>query len=167
MTASTAIAVIWPSISGGAGCFLKAIQTSSNAEESSILKSRRRIIRNRPTFRQLSNAKTSTNSFPKTDFRATSNCYRSTSTETITGCGTLLNPIYHGASVIAMNKLAQKKGYRLVAASDLGINQVFLRNDLAVDEIPAIDPASTLWHPQTIAGFQSFEVIKDWDYLEG
>src|SRR3989338_5984900 len=77
------------------------------------------------------------------------------------------HPIYHGASVIAMNKLAQKKGYRLVAASDLGINQVFLRNDLAVDEIPAIDPASTLWHPQTIAGFQSFEVIKDWDYLEG
>jgi hypothetical protein len=77
------------------------------------------------------------------------------------------HPIYHGASVIAMNKLAQKKGYRLVAASDLGINQIFLRNDLAVDEIPAINPASTLWHPQTIAGFQSFEAIKDWTYLEG
>ena len=77
------------------------------------------------------------------------------------------HPVYHGASVIAMNKLAEKKGYRLVAASDLGINQVFLRNDLAVDEIPAIDPASTLWHPHTIAGFKSFEAIKDWEYLEG
>lgn len=77
------------------------------------------------------------------------------------------HPVYHGASVIAMNKLAEKKGYRLVAASDLGINQIFLRNDLAVDEIPAIDPASTLWHPHTIAGFKSFEPIKNWEYLEG
>lgn len=77
------------------------------------------------------------------------------------------HPIYHGASVIAMNKLAERKGYRLVAASDLGINQVFLRNDLAVEELKAIDPAQTLWHPQTQAGFRSFEPIKDWDYLEG
>lgn len=77
------------------------------------------------------------------------------------------HPVYHGASVIAMNKLAEKKGYRLVAASDLGINQIFLRNDLATDEIPTIDPASTLWHPHTIAGFKSFEAIKDWEYLEG
>lgn len=77
------------------------------------------------------------------------------------------HPVYHGASVIAMNKLAEKKGYRLVAASDLGINQIFLRNDLATDEIPTIDPASTLWHPHTIRGFKSFEAIKDWEYLEG
>lgn len=77
------------------------------------------------------------------------------------------HPVYHGASVIAMNKLAEKKGYRLVAASDLGINQIFLRNDLALEEIPAIDPASTLWHPHTIAGFKSFEAIKDWEYLKG
>lgn len=76
------------------------------------------------------------------------------------------HPIYHGASVIAMNKLAEKKGYRLVAASDLGINQIFLRNDLA-PEIPAIDPAGTLWHPKTREGFRAFEEIKDWEYLEG
>jgi len=77
------------------------------------------------------------------------------------------HPVYHGASVVAMNKLAEKKGYRLVAASDYGINQIFLRNDLAVDEIPAIDPASTLWHPKTLACFKEFEAIKDWEYLEG
>jgi hypothetical protein len=77
------------------------------------------------------------------------------------------HPIYHGASVIAMNKLAEKKGYRLVAASDLGINQVFLRNDLAADELKTIDPLTTLWHPKTRAGFQAFEAIKDWEYLEG
>lgn len=77
------------------------------------------------------------------------------------------HPIYHGASVIAMNKLAERKGYRLVGASDLGINQIFLRNDLLPDELPAIDPASTLWHPQTKAGFASFDPIKDWEYLQG
>jgi hypothetical protein len=77
------------------------------------------------------------------------------------------HPIYHGASVIAMNKLAERKGYRLVAASDLGINQIFLRSDLAADELPAIDPASTLWHPQTKAGFSAFDDVKDWEYLEG
>lgn len=77
------------------------------------------------------------------------------------------HPVYHGASVTAMNKLAGKKGYRLVAASDYGINQIFLRNDLAADEIPAIDPASTLWHPKTVASFNDFEPIKDWEYLEG
>lgn len=77
------------------------------------------------------------------------------------------HPIYHGASVIAMNKLAERKGYRLVAACDLGINQVFLRNDLATEELPAIDPAATLWHPQTRAGFAAFEAVKDWEYLEG
>ncbi len=77
------------------------------------------------------------------------------------------HPVYHGASVTAMNKLAERKGYRLVAASDYGINQIFLRNDLAIGEIPAIDPAGTLWHPKTIASFKTFEPIKDWEYLEG
>jgi hypothetical protein len=77
------------------------------------------------------------------------------------------DPAHHGASVVAMQKLAEKKGYRLVAASDLGINQVFLRNDLAVGEIPAIHPTETLWHPQTQAGFKAFDAIKGWDYPQG
>lgn len=77
------------------------------------------------------------------------------------------HPVYHGASVVAMNKLAQKKGYRLVGASDYGINQVFVRNDLLVDEVPTIDPASTLWHPKTIACQKTFEPIKDWEYIQG
>jgi hypothetical protein len=77
------------------------------------------------------------------------------------------HPVYHGASVVAMSHLATRKGYRLVGASDLGINQIFLRNDLLVDELPSIDPASTLWHPQTIASQQAFEAIKNWEYIQG
>lgn len=77
------------------------------------------------------------------------------------------HPVYHGASVVAMNKLAEKKGYRLVGASDLGINQIFVRKDLLPKELPAIDPASTLWHPKTITCQQAFSAIKDWEYIQG
>lgn len=77
------------------------------------------------------------------------------------------HPVYHGASVTAMAKLGEKKGYRLVGASDLGINQIFLRNDLLPDLLPAIDPISTLWHPIAQAGQKSFEPIKNWEYLQG
>lgn len=77
------------------------------------------------------------------------------------------HPVYHGASVIAMNKLAEKKGYRLIGASDLGINQVYIRKDLLVDEVPTVTPESTLWHPLAKDGFRSFQEIKDWEYLEG
>lgn len=77
------------------------------------------------------------------------------------------HPVYHGASVTAMAELGKKKGYRLVGASDLGINQIFVRNDLLPGILPEIDPASTLWHPKAIHGQQAFEAIKDWEYIKG
>ena len=77
------------------------------------------------------------------------------------------HPVYHGASVVAMNQLAIKKGYRLVGANDLGINQIYVRADLLIDELETIDPRSTLWHPQTIQSQKSFEPIKDWEYIKG
>ncbi len=77
------------------------------------------------------------------------------------------HPIYHGASVVAMNKLAIKKGYRLIGASDLGINQIYIKAELAVNELPTINPETTLWHEKTIACQQLFEEIKDWEYLAG
>jgi hypothetical protein len=65
-----------------------------------------------------------------------------------------------------MNKLATEKGYRLIGANDLGMNQIYIRKDLAIQELPTIDPLTTLWHPETIAGQQAFEAIKNWDYLK-
>ncbi len=38
---------------------------------------------------------------------------------------------YHGASLAALEKLARRKGYRLVACEDMGVNAFFLRDDLA------------------------------------
>ncbi|MDR0800974.1 hypothetical protein [Fluviicola sp.] len=77
------------------------------------------------------------------------------------------HPVYHGASVVAMNKLAEKKGYRLVGANDMGINQIYLRKDLLLDELPTITPESTLWHPKAKAGQAAFSEIKNWKYLKG
>jgi hypothetical protein len=45
---------------------------------------------------------------------------------------------YHGASLLALNKLASHKGYRLVAVEPAGVNAFFIRNDLC-PEIHAID----------------------------
>ncbi len=47
---------------------------------------------------------------------------------------------YFGASLAALEKLARRKGYRLVVCEDAGVNAFFLRNDLAPD-IPGLTPA--------------------------
>lgn len=47
---------------------------------------------------------------------------------------------YFGASLAALTKLSDSKGYRLVAVEPTGVNAFFLRNDVA-PEIPAVDPA--------------------------
>jgi hypothetical protein len=77
------------------------------------------------------------------------------------------HPIYHGASPVAMNKLANKKGYRLVGANDLGFNFIFVKNGLADKELPEIAVESVLTHPSVMEGYKKFEPIKDWEYLEG
>jgi len=47
---------------------------------------------------------------------------------------------YFGASLAALEKLARRKGYRLVFCEDAGVNAFFLRNDLAPD-IQGLTPA--------------------------
>lgn len=76
------------------------------------------------------------------------------------------HPIYHGASPIAMKKLAEKKGYRLVGANDLGFNFIFVRNDLAADLIPEVSVESVLQHPSVKKSWEKFEAIKDWEYVQ-
>ena len=41
------------------------------------------------------------------------------------------HPDYHGASPVAMEKLARRKGYRLIGANRLGFNTIYLREGLA------------------------------------
>jgi hypothetical protein len=47
---------------------------------------------------------------------------------------------YHGASLAALAKLADRKGYRLLACDMAGINAFFARNDLRQD-IPGVSPS--------------------------
>ena len=77
------------------------------------------------------------------------------------------HPDYHGASPVAMNKLAHKKGYRLVGANELGFNFIFVKKGLADKELPEVSVESVLTHPSAKEAYKKFEAIKDWEYLEG
>ncbi len=75
------------------------------------------------------------------------------------------HPTYHGASPVAMNKLAKKRGYRLVAANELGFNFIFLRNDLLQDEIKEVSVESLLQHPSNIECQARFKEVENWEYV--
>ncbi|HDS06790.1 MAG TPA: hypothetical protein ENO05_04105 [Bacteroides sp.] len=77
------------------------------------------------------------------------------------------HPVYHGASPVAMIRLAGKKGYRLVGANELGFNFIFVRNGMAEDELPEVSVESVLTHPSVKQGYKKFEPVKDWEFLEG
>lgn len=77
------------------------------------------------------------------------------------------HPQYHGAFPVAMNKLANRKGYRLVGANELGVNFIFVRNGLGDHLIPEVTVESVLQHRSVIEGYADFEPIKDWEYVEG
>jgi hypothetical protein len=74
------------------------------------------------------------------------------------------HPVYHGASPIAMTKLAKQKGYRLVGANDLGFNFIFIQNGIADELIPEVSVESVLKHPSVAEGIAKFQEIKDWEY---
>jgi len=77
------------------------------------------------------------------------------------------HPVYHGASPVAMTRLANRKGYRLVGANELGFNFIFVKNGLADKELPEVTVESVLKHPSVREGYNKFEPIKDWEYMEG
>jgi hypothetical protein len=75
------------------------------------------------------------------------------------------HPVYHGASPVAMTKLAKSKGYRLIGANDLGFNFFFVKNGFADDLLPEVSVESVLQHPSSRAAFAKFNEIKDWEYI--
>ena len=77
------------------------------------------------------------------------------------------HPQYHGASPVAMAKLAAKKGYRLVGSNNYGFNTFYVRNDVAPELLPEVPVESVLQHPRNIQRAELFEEIKDWEYIEG
>jgi len=76
------------------------------------------------------------------------------------------HPDYYGASPVAMTKLANRKGYRLVGANDYGFNTIYVQNGLAEDIFPEVSVAEVLRHSRNAERFKLFEPIKDWEYVE-
>jgi hypothetical protein len=76
------------------------------------------------------------------------------------------HPDYHGASPVATEKLARRKGYRLVGANRLGFNTIYVRDGLA-PTLPAVSVESILSHPRNKKRAVLFEQIKDWEYEPG
>ncbi|OFX67886.1 MAG: hypothetical protein A2X12_07315 [Bacteroidetes bacterium GWE2_29_8] len=75
------------------------------------------------------------------------------------------HPDYHGASPVAMNKLANKLGYRLVGSNNYGFNTIYIKNGIAEDLLPEVSLDYILRHPRNEERFKVFEPIKDWDYI--
>ena len=72
---------------------------------------------------------------------------------------------YYGASLTALDKLAQRKGYRLVLCEDAGVNAFFVRQDLAPSIITlrpeqAWRPRSNRWDPSGQTPGDATDVFK-------
>lgn len=76
------------------------------------------------------------------------------------------HPDYHGASPVAMEKLASKKGYRLVGAMTYGFNTIYVQNGLGEEVVPAVPVERVMEHPRNAERQKRFEPIQDWDYLK-
>ncbi len=77
------------------------------------------------------------------------------------------HPYYHGASPVAMEKLARTKGYRLVGSSLYGFNTIYVREGLADNLLPKVPVSSVLAHPRNQGFAADFASIAGWEYLEG
>jgi hypothetical protein len=77
------------------------------------------------------------------------------------------HPVYHGASPLAFNNLAIKKGYKLVGANNYGHNMIFVKKELGGNYLPEVSVESILGHFKTIESFKKFEAIKDWEFIQG
>jgi hypothetical protein len=75
------------------------------------------------------------------------------------------HPDYHGASPVAMEKLARKKGYRLVGANNYGFNTIYVKDGLCDDILPTVSVESILKHPYCKERQKRFEAIRHWEYI--
>lgn len=71
------------------------------------------------------------------------------------------HPHYHGASPIAMKKLADSKGFTLVAANRFGFNLIFARDP---EPLPELSVEEVLWHPRNPERFELFESVRHLPY---
>lgn len=74
---------------------------------------------------------------------------------------------FRSASLLAMQKLSKRKGYRLVGGSRYGFNAFFVREDLVSDLLPEIAVETILDNPWSQEGQKTrWPVVKDMGWLE-
>jgi hypothetical protein len=78
-----------------------------------------------------------------------------------------VHPDYHGASPVAMAKLANRLGYRLVGANRMGFNTIYVKREEAIDLIPEVSVEEILRHPRNQERFKLFDAVKHMPYVEG
>jgi hypothetical protein len=76
------------------------------------------------------------------------------------------HPHYLGASPVAMTRLAQRLGYRLVGANRYGFNLFYLRNDLAQGLIPELAVGDVLRHDRNKERMQLFDAMKHLPFVK-
>jgi hypothetical protein len=74
---------------------------------------------------------------------------------------------YQGASLGAFVKLAKAKGFRLVGTERLGFNAFFVREELAPELLPTVDPADCFGHRKVVEGMRDrYPLIADREWVE-
>ena len=74
---------------------------------------------------------------------------------------------YRSVSLLAMKKLCERKGYRMIGAHRHGFNVFFLRNDIANDIFPAVTVEQIHDNPWSKAGqAERWPLVKDMDWVE-
>jgi hypothetical protein len=76
---------------------------------------------------------------------------------------------YFGASLSAINNLANKNGYSLVDITKTGVNAFFVRNDLIQSADAVLDPIDSFrkkTYPDGTAFPEQWELIKDMEYVD-
>jgi predicted O-methyltransferase YrrM len=76
---------------------------------------------------------------------------------------------YHGASLAALTKLGEEKGYALVGCESRGANAFFVRRDLAEGKLEAVEPAAAyfpLWERAHLAPDEQFAQISDLELID-
>jgi hypothetical protein len=73
--------------------------------------------------------------------------------------------LYIGASLAAMCKLAERKGFRLVGTNRYGFNAFFIRDDLARGLLPAVDLGSLLSHPGNQQSRDHLDTVVDREWI--
>lgn len=78
--------------------------------------------------------------------------------------------LYHGASLAALTKLANSKGYILVGCNSHGVNAFFVRKDVAKGKIQEVSVRDAYFpnvgRTKRLTVSEQFECIKKFDYVD-